>query len=89
MQTIHTNKTINITDLKKNPIQVANEVTCVLSRGKPVFYCVPADEYAENRVPADHVILPMEPCDKVITMIGKSRQESTMIYKAILKAAQG
>lgn len=47
MQTIHTNKTINITELKKNPIQVSKEVTCVLSRGKPVFYCVPAEKYNE------------------------------------------
>lgn len=45
MKNIHTQHIISITDLKKNPIQVANQVTCVVAHSKPVFYCVPIEEY--------------------------------------------
>lgn len=45
---IFTNTTIGITELKVNPIQVADhDVVCVLSRSKPVFYTVTPERMEE------------------------------------------
>ena len=52
MQTIRTilaDNSINISELKKNPMAVVDQAdgfpVAVLNRNQPVFYCVPADAY--------------------------------------------
>lgn len=44
---LYTSLTMGITDLKKNPMVVAEskEPIAILNRNTPVFYCVPADIY--------------------------------------------
>lgn len=46
---IHTPFTASISDLKKNPTEVAlsgdGEVVAILNRNTPVFYCVPPELY--------------------------------------------
>ncbi len=46
---IHTPFTASISDLKKNPIEVAlsgdGEAVAILNRNKPAFYCVPPELY--------------------------------------------
>ena len=46
---IHTPFTASISDLKKNPTEVAlsgdGEAVAILNRNKPVFYCVPPELY--------------------------------------------
>ena len=47
IQTIIAGKTASITDLKRNPMQIAdaNEPVAILNHNKPVFYCVPTQEW--------------------------------------------
>ena len=46
---IHTPFTASISDLKKNPTEVAlsgnGEAVAILNRNKPAFYCVPPELY--------------------------------------------
>ena len=46
---IHTPVTASISDLKKNPTEVAlsgdGEAVAILNRNKPAFYCVPPELY--------------------------------------------
>lgn len=46
---IHTLFTASISDLKKNPTEVAlsgdGEAVAILNRNKPAFYCVPPELY--------------------------------------------
>ena len=46
---IHTPFTASISDLKKNPAEVAlsgdGEAVAILNRNKPAFYCVPPELY--------------------------------------------
>lgn len=46
---ILTKTTASISDLKKNPMHVLEEAegstVAILNRNKPVFYCVPVDDY--------------------------------------------
>ena len=46
---IHTPFTASISDLKKNPTEVAlsgdGEAVAILNRNPPVFYCVPPELY--------------------------------------------
>ncbi len=46
---IHTPFTATISDLKKNPTEVAlsgdGEAVAILNRNKPAFYCVPPELY--------------------------------------------
>lgn len=45
---IFTNTTIGITELKVNPMQVAeHQMVCVLSRSKPVFYTLTPERMEE------------------------------------------
>lgn len=45
---IFTNTTVGITELKVNPMQVAeHQMVCVLSRSKPVFYTVTPERMEE------------------------------------------
>jgi len=47
IQTIIAGKTASITDLKRNPMQIAdaNEPVAILNHNKPAFYCVPTQEW--------------------------------------------
>lgn len=46
---IYSNKIISITDLKKNPMQIADDTVegpvLVLNRNKPVCYCLSPEDY--------------------------------------------
>ena len=47
IQSIVAGKTASITDLKRNPMQIAdaNEPVAILNHNKPAFYCVPTQEW--------------------------------------------
>lgn len=46
---IYSNKIIGITDLKKNPMQIADDIVegpvLVLNHNKPAFYCISPVDY--------------------------------------------
>ena len=48
---IHTDKVISITELKKNPMGIVDDIVegpvVVLNRNKPVFYCLSPDDYGK------------------------------------------
>ena len=47
IQSIVAGKTASITDLKRNPMQIAeaNEPVAILNHNKPAFYCVPIQDW--------------------------------------------
>lgn len=49
--TIHTPFTASISDLKKNPMEIAlsgkGEAVVILNRNTPAFYCVPPELYQQ------------------------------------------